>query len=746
MTRLSLLIVYLAAAWSSCLSAAPPPTGSKGSSKAIERKAGRMIEKAVDLLQMGHEERGVKMISQVPRMYPEASARFRAYLMLGAHLTSKRAFDQAIKSFKPVLASESPEEQAEALYRIGICHYSMNDFGKAFMSLRRVTNEFPESVFANESFYYIGLCHFKQKRWNKSVEALRMVGTRVPEVDTEVRYVEAGQRLFAKVEDEDLVVLLRGQGSLTVEAVVASGDKEKLVLKVLGRKGKTFVGSIPSQPGKAIPGDGTLQVLGGDEITITYLDENTEDDKRNQATVTKLKVVSTGVLNFIDGAFREVVSVVPTAQPAHVQVRDLDLDTSDAPDQVSITVTAHYKVREEDREVDIDRRGVDLDRKEVEWIERSRIALQLKETGSHTGIFRGTFMPHQPESVDGQDAVRQTVAASGQAVLKVMKRDRVTMTYVDTRHIAGEEERDVVATAPVVVGQFADVKSPVYDVDDPAMKARKLLIEGQIFLEWGKIFKDVGLIAKAVEKGDEGLDRVEQLMTTYARLGFDRDLVEEAFKVKWELLLLQDKLPQAIATCRQLTAIFPDTLLADDAFLKIGQARMLNEDYEEAIRVFKHVMALPSADVKAEAQYSIGVSLEKMAIARAAEANAAGRGGGQPQLAPAMLAYKRCADLFPESPFAGESLQKMITYYVLNRDYARATDAVRLIMQDYQDAPWLDTVLLKGAIAAYRAENYSLAHEWFQTIVEEYSESKSAAKAQELMGVVERKLGSGAEG
>ncbi len=735
---LALGLVMPMAAW------VAPAAEPKTAPAAIERKASRMIDAAEELLQMGHEERGMKMIAQVPRMYPEAKARYRAHLLLGQHLSNTGAFEKAIKSIKPVFRSEDLKEQAEAHYRIGICYYSMNDFSNAFMSLRRVTNEFPESVYANEAFYYIGLCHFRQKRWTKAVEALRMVGTRVPENDDDIRYVEAGQRLFIKVEDKDLVVLLNNQKALMVEVSAQSGDRETIDLTLLGRSGETYVGSIPSQPGKGVVMDGVLDVRGGDNVTVTYTDENTAEDKRNQVVLAKLKIVSTGTLNFMDGAYKEVTSVVPTDQPTYVQLKDLDLDTSAALDRISVQVVASYQEKEEDREIDPERHGIDLEHDEVEWVERSRITLVLTETGPHTGLFQSTFLPQQTSERDDGPA-SSVSSAAGQLILPVLNLDRITMTYGDERHINGEEERDVVTHAPVVIGRVADVKSPVYDVNDPTLKARKLLIEGEIFLEWGTIFKEVGLVKKASEKADEGLDRIEQVMTTYAKLGFDRDLVEQAFKVKWELLLLQDKLAAAINTCRQLTILFPDTLLADDAFLRIGQARMLKDEYTEAITIFQQVMALPNADVKAEAQYNIGVSLEEMAIDQAALQQESGRGDGKPKLAPAMLAYKKCADLFPQSPFAGESLQKMVTYYLLNHDYARATQMVEMVMQDYQDASWLDAVLLKGAIAAYRAQNFPLAKAWFQKIVEEYSESKSAEKAQKFLVIVRKKIGDAGE-
>jgi len=66
---------------------------------------------------------------------------------------------------------------------------------------------------------------------------------------------------------------------------------------------------------------------------------------------------------------------------------------------------------------------------------------------------------------------------------------------------------------------------------------------------------------------------VEEVINTSLRASLDRSLVEEAFSVKWDLLLVQDKLGEAIAVCRSLMQLFPDSSLVDKALLKIGPSQ-----------------------------------------------------------------------------------------------------------------------------------------------------------------------------
>ncbi len=160
------------------------------------------------------------------------------------------------------------------------------------------------------------------------------------------------------------------------------------------------------------------------------------------------------------------------------------------------------------------------------------------------------------------------------------------------------------------------------------------------------------------------------------------------------------------------------------------------EKYQEAIGIFNRIMTVTDPDVKAEAQYHIGLAMEAEAVAMA-------KAGGRPaDLAGAMTAYRKCADGYPDSPFAGQALGKVVRYYERSKDYARAISTVQLILQDYPDAGWLDEVLLVGGVAAYKADNLSLAQEWFGKIVAEYSQGQAAAKAAKFLAAVERKQGS----
>ncbi|MCY3022775.1 MAG: tetratricopeptide repeat protein [Planctomycetota bacterium] len=722
-----LVLLCLCVFASSCLCGEPKTAEQKGSpdDAKMDYKANDILNKGVELLdQPQNEERAIKLLQSVPQLFPKSKVRFKAYLTLGQHLMKKRSYELAIKQFEQLGTSENPDEQAEGLYRLGVCHFLMSNYDKAFMALRRVTNQFPWSVYANEAYYYIGQCHFKLNRWVNAVEALEMVGTSVPLNAEGETSAEAGQRLFVKIHDKDLVVLLKSGDKLKVQVAAKSGDKEEVVCEPLGKSGEYFIGSIQTQPGKPSPGDGILEIIGGDVVTVDYIDENTEENTRNVKRLAIIKMVSTAMLGFTDGAYKEYTKGVFGDSEAFVRLKDLDRDTTDQPDEVTVRVQTQYTVKKE-QELD---KGVALGEPESETKQRDAMELKLVENGLHTGLFTGAVKVALVK--DDREVVQ------GDSILSAMQGDEIVASYYDDANLAGGG-RDVKASARILSGRIADVVNQVRVLTDLDKKARKDLIEAKIFLKLGQIFKDVGLVAKANEKADMGLSRVNEVIRTSTKASLSREVVEEAYSVEWELLLVQDKLREAISVCRTLTERFPDSTLVDKALLKIGQAKMAAKDYDGALQVFAGILNLPKSTMKAEAQFNIAQIEEQRAVAAATGSER------PPVLSGAMMAYKRVADAYPDSPFAGEALDKIANYYIQVKDFDRAMEMMQQVFQDYEDAPFLDRMLLKWVIAAYRGGKYQLAKDKLDELLNRYPNSASAEKAREFAPVIAKKLAGG---
>lgn len=689
-----------------------------------ELRARRMTDNALELLHSGQIERGVAMLEAVGTMFPESQARFRAALELSRHHIDRREFDSALAQLSVARGSPEDEERAEAWFRVGQVHFQRANYNEAFSALRRVINDHPESPFTNLAYDVIGQAHFQQGRWGKAVEAFQMVGTAVPASLAEADEVlaEAGQRLFVKVTDRDLRVLSSLGETTFVTLEADSGDKEDVQLERLGRGGENWIASIMMVPEPSEPNDGVLTVRGGEGITVTYIDRNNSRGEVDVPITTRVRVVSTGSVNFTDGAFNRSVRGVFANQPAFLRVLDLDLDVSPERDVAEVEVLALTRVERETETTlpqQLDVEDLDADApEEEEWEERGRVVVRLTETANHSGEFHGTFRPVLADDATG---------ASGE--LLVMPGDTLEVRYLDEVHLRGDRPELRTDRVLVVVGGSTEPQSILAEANDPNTQARKLLIEAQLLHRWASIFKDVGLDESAYARAEEGLGKVEEIMQLTARHSLNRELLEQSFAARWDLYLVQGKLTEAIATCMALVELFPDTALVDRAFMNIARARMETRDpseIREAIRVYRQVLALPQSEYKAEAQFRIGEATEELI-------RLAARPGSDPNFAPAMLEYQRCAEMFPHSPFAGEAFNKIINFHITQRDYLRSVELMDRVMQDYPDAPWLDEILVKWGVVAFRMGNRNVALQKFTQVLEEYPNGPAAAQAANFL-------------
>lgn len=705
--------------------AAGAKKGNGGTPAQFEARAKRMVKNAKDLLENNEEERAVGMLEAVPKMYPDAPSRFVAWLELGRYQIDKRQFDQALGSLRKAIGSEVYDVRAEAMLLQGKCQLTRGEAGEAAMILRRVTQDYPTSLFANDAYFLIGQIHFEAGRWARAAEAFNMVGTAVPSSgkSNEVVLAEAGQRIYVHVTDKDLAVLEALGEHSEVVLQSKSGDQEKATLVGFGRGDGDFLASVPTTTDPSQPFDGKLTVIGADSIAVAYVDQNTESGAVRQAKNADARIVSTATLTFMDGAQRQRVRGVFVGQPAFMRLRDLDCDTSAAADKVNVTLVSQYRERPESMIPGVPPPPPEPD---APWLTRSSVDVVLTETGPRTGIFTGRFTPILMNTDTNKPA---TVAKEGE--LLVLQDDKVIATYEDVAHLEGTEPETRRAVAAVLVGGSTEPQSIVANASDATVQARKLLLEAQLLHKWGSIFKDVGLNGHAAEKAEEGLEKVADLMSLATRFSLPRDVIENAFAVKWDLQLVQGNLGDAITTCRALVKLYPDTTLADRAFMQIGKARAADKknpnSIQSAIQVFNAIISLPSSPLKAEAQFRIGEAVEQRIKAQAANR------GQKPDYSAAMSAFKRCAEAYPESSYAGDSFKKVIDYYISIRDYPRCVETLERVFQDYPDAPWLDEMLLKWGVVCYRMGNRAGALEKFRKLVEEYPGGQAAAQGQPFL-------------
>jgi TolA-binding protein len=696
----------------------------------------KLLQRAQELIDAGEKDRGVKMFETVVEQFPKSPIRFQAYLALGKHYLDVGDYAVAIEHLrnleqlekgKKALEGDDRERYLEGLYLTGVANFHLRQYGSTFSSLRKITNNYPDTVWANKAFYHIGMSHFAQSHWDKAIKALSKVGTFIDPDSPTLAYAEASHRFHIRITDGDLPVLQRLGREIVVKATTASGDEETIVCKPAGTDDEIYIGSILTDPGEPAKDDGTLQIIGGDRITVRYLDDNTKAGEKDVVREKVVDVVSSAGLTFTLGTFESLTPAAYLGQPLFLRMWDLDKDTTAERNTVTVRVASMYKPAEEELAaleaeepadvIDVEEllRGDDssLTEDEEQLAVRDEVILTLNERGEdpvRTGIFIG--------SLPIQRALNNDSIDKSDARLSAMIGDKIVATYIDDVHIGGRVPIEVTAEL-TVAGEIDSSPRAAQDVvPDSLVRAKKQLVEAEAFLELARIFKDMGLTRGAQTKAHDGLLRTDDVVRSRADL--PSSLKENAFRLKWDLHLAEGDFGKAMSTCNTFNKLYPESPLVDRALMGIAAALAEKEDYKGAINVWRQVTRLSNSHAKAEAQFNIAETLNL-----SEDRNAA------------INEYMACAQRYPNSEFAGKALGEVVVYHTKSGAYDVADDLLEQIFVDYQDEDFLDEMLYRWIVVSFASGDHAKAKSKYEQLISEYPGSR-AAMLVEKNGTLER--------
>ena len=705
-------------------------------------EARRRFDAAMELMQAKETERGVRMLESILEQYPSSRSVYPAALELGRHYLAAREQNKAIPLLGRLKALNQPGKELkgdekdwylESLYMTGVAYFQMRQFGEAFPVLRKITANYSGTVWANQAYYYIGMCHFVQKNWSKAIETLGLVGTFVDPDSPAAEYMEIGRRFYVRIEDRDLPLLCRLGRKPQVTVQTTHGDREQLEMISLASGGEVMIGSLQSVVGLPKPGDGILQLLSGDTIVSTYIDEGTESGAANVARTNVVKAVSTASLALTLGDYDSAAVAAYQDDWSFLRLLDADLDVSDAADKTEVTVVSRYKKEATDEAV-LERKP---DSAAVEYITRDQVRVTLTEQGTntpvHTGRFVGKFRvegPHGSEAPNRSDDI-----------LTCQDGDELMASYTDTMNIDGPVPRTITVSLPVLGHVDSRPIANTDNVPDPLILAKKNLVEATAYLELARIFRSVGLMKGAKEKVVAGLDRSTDVMKLTGSV--PTAMVQEAFKVTWELHIAADDFVNAMIVCSAFNKLYPDSPLVDEALMGMGRIHMENKDFKAAVAMFTQVLSLQRSEAKGEAQYRIGeaAELEAEELARAAPKGATKGPGGA-----GIPAYKLCAERYKDSSFAPLAIAKVIDFHIDSKDYVQANAMLEQVFIDYPDADFLASMYLKWTLVAFQSGDYGKALEKCQTLISQYPDSPHAAKAKDILPKIQQKVSGSAGG
>ena len=348
---------------------------------------------------------------QQNKAYAELPVRHEAALHRVRAERIAKDFEAALKSLADLELEREPAIWAATRYARSEVHFDMEEFDDAADDIESILVRDPDHADAK---ILLGKVQLKRKKLMEATEVeLGAANSR--------QWLVPGQRLKVTLNDPTLAV--SGAGT-TIEVVVRakSGDEETFFLRQFGDQKTKFRGEVVTALGAPAPGDGTLQVIGDDEVSYAYSERfrkqmNNLDEMRGGA----IRIASDATLM---ASSRKLLSEIEqrTADMEAVMAELKGVEKSSLADAVraklaarSLDASARAANKEEDlTKIDerfisnvtkpgnpVHVRVVDPDRSRTSGIDELMVNLSsasgdtvsqvtLRETGPYTGWFEGS--------------------------------------------------------------------------------------------------------------------------------------------------------------------------------------------------------------------------------------------------------------------------------------------------------------------------------------------------------------------
>ena len=692
----------------------------------IEDRAARKLMQAGDArLEVGENEKALEIWESVIERYPRSLIRFEAHLRLADHLLEvTRDFEKARLHYEAAASEDNDDDalRAHAVLCMGRCFYEAGNYGKCFTMMRDVIERFPNAQEVNEAYHYIGLGHFKLGHYSRAIEALEKVGTAISAEDSKTEKVEAGKRLYIKLDDRDFAILEPGT-QIGIICVTKNGDKETVLCDPVGRHPRLALGSIPTQSGTAVPKNGILEVRGGDVVSITYTDAHTASKAFDKPLTKKVQVIGNGFARITDGSFQQDLQAAVIGKPLHLQVTDADRDTSTSADKLEAIVQVFRRKTGEEIDDEVASGvasgklaegpdGEDMKTQIDPMLLLRSVPVTLHEA-EQAGVFRSAI-PLLSGTAD-----HSLTGEPGQ-VIRLIYRDELHLT---------EGTLIRTAEARIIEGNLGEMRVTKTEINDSELRLKTQLRTASALTEVGNHYKEFGLNTKADLKYTEALDVCEELLAESKKIG--GKLLEETYVQLWRIYFAMDQLELALGMSRKLLAEFPSSAFVDEAMLQQANVERKRENFIRAINLYESVAKIPNSPLRGEAQFQIGESYEAMALKAT--------GGEAPKLFEnAFVAYQKVYEQFPDSGRVGDAVAKMAAFYYQKEDYARAIDVFENVLSDYQDANFLDVILFNFGRCLYKLDRKAEARKKFQQLIDDYPESDISPEANKIVEALKK--------
>lgn len=316
---------------------------------------------------------------------PEAvEARFG----IGETYMAQKVYDQAGEIFVELSEHPNPQVTIRAEFLRGVLEIRQENNEEARKIFLAVLERAPDAELANETLFNLAEVYGIEQRYLTQLETLRTVGRLGHESKL---WHTPGKALSVVVQDTDLGIS-RGETRIPVAVRTEPGGDEEHSFLISGGAGKgIFLTDIPTALGVATVSDGTLQVTGGDVITVDYPADFKKEFQFEFLSATRLRVASDGSLevassliideedeSFTDALKKEAEEAAEEQGKAHQRPRN----------QIKPGNLLYMQVKDGDRDLTKDSDKVPV---LIKASSGDQVQTAITEQSQHGGVFVGTI-------------------------------------------------------------------------------------------------------------------------------------------------------------------------------------------------------------------------------------------------------------------------------------------------------------------------------------------------------------------
>ena len=129
----------------------------------------------------GFYEVSLSLLSRFLESYPNTAKLGEAKILIGRCFFQLGKYLDALKQFEELLKIPGADSfRDEVYYWIAEIHFRGNDYSRASLYYKKVTEEFPKSRFLAASYYSLGWCSFQEQKFSEALAYFKMVADKFP--------------------------------------------------------------------------------------------------------------------------------------------------------------------------------------------------------------------------------------------------------------------------------------------------------------------------------------------------------------------------------------------------------------------------------------------------------------------------------------------------------------------------------------------------------------------------------------